>query len=373
MMKIAPFELERYFAQHEFSARYLLSSSDCEAFTMSEVLQMADKETLRLWEDLKLGYTETPGHPLLRETIANIYNGITAKDILVVVPEEGIFLLMHALLKQGDHVICTFPAYQSLYEIARSIGCEVSPWESDEESGWHFEINQLEDKLRSNTKLVIVNFPHNPTGHVQALNDWQAFVNLVRQRGVYLLSDEMYRFLEIDPDTTLPSACEMYKRAFSLFGLSKTFGLPGLRVGWIASQDSDILARMSILKDYTTICASAPSEILAIMALKKKEMIIAQQIERIRKNIAVLEEFFAEYDNCFSWKRPAGGSICFPRLLGPQGADEFCENLLKDAGIMLVPASMFQFGDRHVRVGFGRENLPEVISRFAEYLSKRLR
>lgn len=372
-MKIAPFELEDYFAKYEFSARYLLSSSDCEPFSMNEILGMADQEAKQLWEELMLGYTETMGHPLLRETIAHIYDGISPDDVLVVVPEEGIFLLMHALLEQGDHVVCTFPGYQSLYEIARSIGCEVSTWEPNEDQGWRFDLSQLEEMIRPDTKLVVVNFPHNPTGYLPALKDYEDLLNLVQRRGVYLLSDEMYRFLEINPDSTLPSACEIYDRAFSLFGLSKTFGLPGLRLGWIVSRNSDVLTQITKLKYYTTICASAPSEILGIIALRSRGVIITRQLARIKRNVAVLDEFFDEYDDCFSWNRPAGGSICFPRLLITKGADEFCENLIRDEGIMLVSSSVFQYGNRHVRVGFGRENLPEVINRFSDALSSRYR
>jgi aspartate/methionine/tyrosine aminotransferase len=183
----------------------------------------------------------------------------------------------------------------------------------------------------------------------------------------------MYRFLEVDQGLTLPSACELHNRAFSLFGLSKTFGLPGLRIGWIASHDHEVLERMTVLKDYTTICSSAPSEILAIMALRRRATIIGQQLERVRKNITVLDAFFREYHDCFSWNRPAGGSICFPRMLIVQDTFAFCEELVKETGIMLVPSIMFQFGDHHVRIGFGRENLPGVITQFAEYLDRRFR
>ncbi|MBN1810198.1 MAG: aminotransferase class I/II-fold pyridoxal phosphate-dependent enzyme [Anaerolineae bacterium] len=372
-MRIAPFALERYFAKYEFSARYPLSSSDCEALSLSELLAMADAETTRLWEKLKLGYTETLGHPLLRKTIAEIYAGIAAENILVMAPEEGIFLLMHALLEPGDHVICTFPAYQSLHEVARSIGCEVSTWEPDEERGWRFDIGLLEEKIQATTKLVVVNFPHNPTGYVPPQEDFEAIVDLARRWGVYLLSDEMYHFLEIDRGSTLPAACELYDRAFSLFGLSKTFGLPGLRIGWMASQDHEILKRMSLLKDYTTICNSAPSEILAIMALRNRAAIIEQQLERAHKNLAVLDSFFDAYDDCFRWNRPKGGSICFPRMLVVQNTTVFCEKLVSEIGIMLVPSSTFHFGDHHIRIGFGRENLPDVIERFAEYLERRFR
>lgn len=372
-MKINPFALERYFAKYEFSARYLLSSSDCESLSMSEVLEMADSETKGLWNELKLGYTETLGHPLLRETIAEIYDGIRMEDIIVVVPEEGIFLLMHALLEPGDHVVCTFPAYQSLYEVARFIGCEVSNWEPEEDRGWHFDIQQLEEKLQGNTRLIVVNFPHNPTGYVLPGMDYEALINLARQRNIFLLSDEMYRLLEVDNGSRLPAGCELYDQAFSLSGLSKTFGLPGLRMGWIVSRNHDVLERMSRLKDYTTICNSAPGEILAIMSLRNRAKIIALQKARVHKNLRMLEEFFSEYTDFFNWNRPLGGSVCFPRLLISRDTFVFCEELIQETGIMLVPSRLFMFGDNHVRIGYGREDLPDVLKRFSDYLNKRFR
>ncbi len=371
-MSIAPFQLERYFAQYEFSARYLLSSSDCESLSMQDLLRMADPEMINLWEQLKLGYTESWGHPLLREEIAKVYKGIDQAGVLTVVPEEGIYLLMRALLKPGDHVVCTFPGYQSLYEVARSIGCEVSNWEPEEDQGWNFPITSLAKKMRSNTRLVVVNFPHNPTGFAPEGDEFISLVDLVSEQGAYLLSDEMYRFLEVEPGRILPAACELYERAFSLFGLSKSFGLPGLRVGWLASQDAEMLEEISRFKDYTTICGSAPSELLAIIALRNKNSIIDQQTERVRRNIAVLESFISKYQDRFTWNRPLGGSICFPRMLGIDNTYLFCEQLVLETGIMLAPSRVFQYGDQHVRIGFGRENLPEVLNIFTEYLDQLL-
>jgi aspartate/methionine/tyrosine aminotransferase len=372
-VKIPSFALERYFAQHEFSARYLLSCSDCEALSMTELLSMADAESRDLWEHLELRYTESQGHPLLRDAIADIYANIDASNILVAAPEEAIFLLMHALLEAGDHVVVMAPAYQSLHEVARSIGCVVDSWEPDEEPGWHFAIASLEERLRPDTRLVVVNFPHNPTGYVPPKKDFQALVELLRKRGICLLADEMYRFLETKPELTLPSACELYDNAISIFGLSKSFGLPGLRIGWLASQNRAILQRALTLKDYTTICNSAPSEILAIIGISNRAAIIEQQLARLHRNLSVLDRFFDDYDDCFSWSRPMGSSVCFPKMLIEQDTSAFCDKLVNKAGILLVPSRLFQFGERHVRVGFGRENLPEVMSVFATYLDENFR
>ena len=367
-MKLEPFFLERYFAKHEFSAKYLLSSSDCEAFYMQELLESADARSLGLWENLKLGYTDSSGHPVLRESIADIYKSITTDDILVVTPEEGIFLAMQALLRPGDHVICTFPGYQSLYELARSMGCDVSLWKPDEERGWHFSLRRLENMIRDDTKMVVVNFPHNPTGYMSSHDGYTSLVDIVRRSGAYLFSDEMYRFLELDREARLPAGCDVYRKAISLSGLSKSFGLPGLRIGWVATRDHDILEQMRLLKDYTTICSSAPSEILGLMAVRDRENIIARQMVRIRKNIKILDDFFSQRSDCMSWIRPLGGSICFPRMSLTDDTFEFCETLIRETGIMLVPSKVFQYGNQHVRIGFGRENFPDVIELFSAYI-----
>lgn len=370
-MKIEPFDLERYFAKHEFTAQFLLSCSDCESRSVSDLLALADAETIGLWKDLRLGYTESPGHPLLRKEIAETYDRIGAEGVLVVVPEEGIFLIMHSLLKPEDHVICTFPGYQSLYEVARSIGCQVTRWEPDEERGWRFDVEELKKRMRPNTRLVVVNFPHNPTGCVPPLEDFLAIVELVREREVHLLSDEMYRLLEIDDGPTLPAACDLYDRAVSLSGMSKAYGLPGLRIGWLASQDADILRRVAQLKDYTTICNSAPSEILAIAALRSRLAILEEQRARVSRNVRVLDGFFSKYQALFRWNRPVGGSVSFPRVLAVDDTSTFCEELIQATGILLVSSSQFQYGQHHVRMGFGRENLPQVIERFGDYLDRR--
>ena len=372
-MNIAPFALERYFARHEFSAKYLLSSSDCEALTLNALLETADDESRALWDNLKLNYTETAGHPLLREAIAGIYDDIDTEDCIVAAPEELIFLSMHALLEKGDHVVATSPAYQSLHEVARSIGCKVTAWEPEEQDGWRFDPARLEALINTDTKLIVVNFPHNPTGSVPTVEEYRTIVELARANDCYLFSDEMYRFLEHAPAATLPSACELYDRAFSLFGLSKSFGLPGLRIGWLVGRDHAVQEQILALKDYTTICNSGPGELLALMAVRARESIIGAQRERLTRNLAVVENFLADYADCFDWRRPQGGSICFPRLKIAADATAFCDELVERAGIMLVPASMFDFGEHHVRIGYGRDDLPQVLGEFSAYLDRNFR
>jgi aspartate/methionine/tyrosine aminotransferase len=288
-----------------------------------------------------------------------------------VVPEEGIYLALNSILTKGDHVICTYPGYQSLYEIAEGIGCEVTKWQPEEQNGWYFNPDFLEQNFKPNTKLVIVNFPHNPTGYLPSREDYQRIVGIAKRHNLYLLSDEMYRFLEHDPNDRLPSACEIYDKAISLFGMSKTFGMAGARIGWVVTRDKELYQKMATYKDYTTICNSAPSEILAIMALRAKDMIIDRHLTRIKRNLGIIDGLFNEFGDRFEWVKPKAGTIAFPRLIGETGALEFCQKVVKEANIMLLPATVYDFDDRHFRLGFGRENMPEALEKFKEYLGNK--
>lgn len=367
-MEMEPFKLERYFAQYEFNTRYLLSSSDCDGLPVRELLEMADVECRKLWDELHIGYTESLGHPLLREAIAGIYRGIRPGDVLVVVPEEGIFIAMRSILRKGDHAICTFPGYQSLYQVAEDNGCEVTRWMPEEEHGWRFNPTFLEEHLQPNTRLIVFNFPHNPTGSLPTQEDYRRIFDFARQHDLYVFSDEMYRLMELDTADRLPSACEDYEKAVSLFGMSKTFGMAGARIGWLATRDRELYAKLAAYKDYTTICSSAPSEILSIIALRNRETIVAGHLARVQRNLGLLDHFIAEHADLFEWTRPRAGTIAFPRYKGKEGAYAFCQRLVKEAEIMLLPSTVYDYDDRHVRVGFGRENLPEGLAKLDDYI-----
>jgi aspartate/methionine/tyrosine aminotransferase len=371
-MKLRPFQLERYFARYEFSVKYLLSSSDCDGLLQSELLSLADPETQGLWDNLTLGYTESAGHPLLRQEIARLYQGIDPDQCLVAVPEEGILIALSAILEPGDHVICTFPGYQSLYEIARGSGCEVTLWKPEEENRWRFNPDFLEEQIKPETRLIIVNFPHNPTGYLPPPEDYHRIIELAREHNLWLFSDEMYRFLEYDSKDRLPSACEVYEKAVSLFGMSKTFGMAGVRLGWLVTRQADLYARMAAYKDYTTICSSAPSEILSLIALRHKEEIITRHLRRINRNLDLLDRFFEDYGDRFEWVKPRAGTIAFPRLKGDMDAPEFCQQVIEEANILLLPSTVYDYDRRHFRLGFGRENMPQALEKLGEYLDANL-
>lgn len=368
-MQIKSFKLERFFEKYEFSARYLLSSSDCEPLTKKELLSYASEEHRALWDNLWLGYTESKGHPLLREAIAALYEGLDPASVLEVVPEEGIFMAMNTLLQGGDHVVVSFPAYQSLYQVAEARGCAVSYWMPDP-STWEFDVAQLAGLIQPNTRLIVINFPHNPTGAILTAEQFRAVIDLARNNHCVVFSDEMYRWSEQDAQDRLPSACEVYENAISLCGLSKTFALPGLRVGWLVTQSAEFMNRFVAFKDYTTICGSAPSEILAIMALGATDHLINRTLGIVRANLSVLNDLFSRRPDVLRWRRPRAGTITLVQLLLDMSVDHFADELVRSEGVMIVPASQFDMAGNYFRIGFGRCNMPEALEHFEAFLHR---
>jgi aspartate/methionine/tyrosine aminotransferase len=375
-MRIAEFALERYFARWEFAVEHLLCASDVQAMPMADLLALADDETRSLWDRLTLGYTESPGHPLLRREIASLYDGLLdAEDVLVFAgAEEAIFCLANVMLGPGDHSIVTWPGYQSLYEVARATGADVTLHELREESGWAIDIAALRRQITPATKLIVVNAPHNPTGMLPDRATFDAVVAIADEAGVHLLVDEVYRFLEFDEGDRLPTGADASERGISLGVMSKSFAMAGLRIGWLATRDRELLARCASFKDYTTICSAAPSEVLALIGLRAREAVLARSREIVAANLDRLDAFFDEWADRFGWVRPRGGSVGFPRLTVPGVAiDDWAADLVEAEGVLLLPASQFGYGGNHFRLGFGRTDLSEALARLERHASRTLR
>jgi aspartate/methionine/tyrosine aminotransferase len=372
-MKIPPFKLERYFAKYEFTAKYLLSSSDCESLRIQDLLAM-EEGAAEAFRQHWLGYTESQGAPSLRKEIARIYETIQPEQALVHSgAEEAIFLFMNAALQPGDHLVVHWPCYQSLYEVAKSLGCQVTLWEARRENGWALDLEELKQAVRPETKGVVVNNPHNPTGFLMSQQDFRELNAFTQERDLWLFSDEVYRESEHSPEYRLPAACDLNENAISLGVMSKTYGLAGLRIGWIATRNPEIYRKMAAMKDYTTICNSAPSEFLAELALRHRQMLVDRTVSAIRSNLVLLDDFFQRYADRFDWIRPHAGPIAFPRLLDGN-AEDFCRDVVTQTGVMLVPGSQFGHSkemsqlEAHFRIGFGRKNMPEALETLSQWI-----
>jgi aspartate/methionine/tyrosine aminotransferase len=375
MSALPDFKLEAYFSRWEFKARYHLTASDAQSMTLRDLLAMAGPDDAKAFDELWLGYTETFGGADLREAIARTYDHRTPQDILCFAgAEEGIYIASHVLLEADDHAIVLTPNYQAAETIPLSI-CTVTGVALDPEQDWDLDIDRVAAAIRPNTKLISINFPHNPTGKIIKPHVLNALVALCRRHGIWLFSDEVYRLLGPDENSHLPPVADIYERGLSLNVMSKAYGLPGLRIGWIACGDRTVLARMERMKHYLSICNAAPSEFLAQVALKHAERILARNNTLIRNNLALLDEFFADYPDLFVWSPSDGGCVGYPRYIGPGSVDDFTTTLVEQAGVLLLPSGLYRSDlgptpDDRFRIGFGRANLAEGLAAFRAHLTR---
>jgi aspartate/methionine/tyrosine aminotransferase len=372
-MKITPFETEHFFARYEFTTPYLLSVSDCESMTVGDLLEASGWDNRKL-TNLRLGYTESQGNPELRAAVARAYETVSDDEVIILgSPIEGIYLTLRALLEPDDQAIVLVPAYDALINITEHICKDVQRWPLKEaERGWKLDFDILERLIGVETRLIIVNFPHNPTGFLPSHQEFTRLINIARERGIWLYSDEMYRGLEYHPDDRLSSAADLYDRSVVLSGLSKTHGLPGLRSGWLVVKDEEVRNGLINWKHYTSICPAAPSELLALAALEAGTRLPDRSRSIIHGNLKLAEIFFSKWEQFFRWRPPQAGSVALVGIDVPSAAS-YCHKLARDAGVLLLPSKFMGYDDRHVRFGFGRRSFSRALDQYDNYLEKNLR
>jgi aspartate/methionine/tyrosine aminotransferase len=368
------FRLEVYLGKWEFAARHHLTASDAQTLSVAEVLGPEGMEELAA---LPLGYTPTWGSDALREAIAATYDAVEPDDVLVFAgAEEAMFWAMQELVGPGGHAVVTVPNYQSMESVTLATGAAVSGLTLRPEDGWTLDLDALRALLRPETRLVAVNFPNNPTGALPDPDTWAALVELCEERGIRLFSDEVYRGLEAEGRQPLPQAADRSPTALSMGVMSKAYGLPGLRIGWLACRDRAVLERLETRKHYTTICNAGPSELIATYALRRGEQITARNRALIARNLPVFDAFFAAHADLFAWERPQAGCVCFPRYRGADGVEAFCHDLVEQAGVVLLPASIYasELGDvpaDRFRIGVGRADPEPALEALGAFLSQR--
>jgi aspartate/methionine/tyrosine aminotransferase len=371
--RLPDFRLETFFSRWEFAARHHLTASDAQTLTLAELLALADDADRTAWETMSFGYTETYGDPALRQAISEMYETAGAEDVLCFAgAEEALYLAMQVLLGPDDHAIVTTPNYQAAETVPLSL-CAVTGVALDPDRDWALDLDELAAAIRPNTRVISINFPNNPTGTVLPAGDLAAIVRMCEERGIRLFSDEVYRGLELDPARTLPHAADLSPTALSLNVMSKAFGLPGLRIGWIVCRDAELRSRLERAKHYTTICNSAPAEILARIAVKARGPILDRNRGIIATNRPLFAAFFAEFADRFEWRPPDGGCVAYPRYLGADGVERMCAELVEQTGVLLLPASIYRSeltdtpADRF-RVGVGRLDPEPGLAAFAGWL-----
>lgn len=375
------FRLEAYFDKWEFAALYHLTASDAETMSIGELLDLAGPDGREQFEALGLGYVPAWGSDELRTAVAATYDSLDPSDVLCFAgAEEALYWMSLLLLTRGDHAIVTVPNYQAMESVPLSTGAEISGlplWTgSESDLRWTLDLDRLRAMLRPNTSVVMVNFPNNPTGFVPDQDTFVELVELCDERGIRLVSDEVYRGVELDPGRTVPQAADLSDRAISLNVMSKAYGLPGLRIGWVACRDHGVLERLVDGKFYTSICDSAPSEFLATIGLRNADRLLDRTRSLIAANRVRFDEFFAAHTDWFDWIPPDGGCVGFPRYKGSEGVEQFCAELVERRGVLLLPGSMYHSDlldvpTERFRIGVGRRNPEPALDELSGFLRSR--
>jgi aspartate/methionine/tyrosine aminotransferase len=369
------FKLEVFLSEWEFKARYHMTASDMQSMSIRELVQLSGGAEQEDILDCWLGYAETRGKADVREAIADTYESISAADVLCFAgAEEGLYASMRVLLGVDDHAICITPNYQAAETLPLSI-CATTGVALDWATGWSLDLDALKAAIKPNTKLISINFPNNPTGKIIDRDAYRELIEICRSRGLWLFSDEVYRLLERDSERRLTQAVDAYERGISLNVMSKAYGLPGLRVGWVACRDGDLLARLEHYKHYLSICNASPSERLTVLALSVREKILTRNRRLVTENLANLQLLFDEFPHVFDWHLPDGGCVGYVRYKGDDGVMSFARRILDEEGVLVLPAAIYasdltETPPDHFRIGFGRANFDAGLAAMRSWLHK---
>jgi aspartate/methionine/tyrosine aminotransferase len=353
-MRLTPFALERWMTTYETRVEYDLAESGIHPLTTAELLAFdpePDKRTHELL-NIPLNYSEARGTLELRTRITETYDGLTPDDILITTGAiEANYLLFNALLAPGDEVVSVFPAYQQLYTVPEAIGCTVHTVKLREENGYRYDVDELRRLVNDRTRMIVINTPHNPTGSALTAAECAAVYALAESVGAYVLADEAYRWITVDGTPLPPPMRNLGPRAISVGTLSKPFGIPGLRLGWMAAT-AEIAARCWSYRDYTSLSPSGLSDYLACLAFAHREAILARTHDISAQNLAIFRGFMAEHRDLFSWVEPRGGLLGLLRYHLDLPSETVANRLAEEVSVMLAPGSAFGMKGR-LRLGLG--------------------
>jgi len=371
-VRIEPFQLERWMTKYEVDVTWDIAESGIYPMSMREILDFLppderESELNRLL-DLRLGYSEACGSAELRGLIAATYENTSPDEILVTTGAiEANFLLFNQLLSPGDRVVAVSPAYQQLHSVARAIGCDVALWTLRDDEGFRFDLDDLRALATPGTRMIVVNSPHNPTGAMLSDGQLREIYALAEELDAWVLSDEAYRWLDLPGNPPLaPPMRNLGPRAISTGTFSKPFGLPGLRIGWIAAPE-DVVRRCWGLRDYISLSPGKLNDALAVLAFRHREQIVARTRQIVAENLPFASRWFAENADLVSWTPPGGGILALMKYELDLPSLELANRLAEDYSVMLAPGSAFGY-EGYLRIGVG--NTPEI---FAEGLRQTAR
>lgn len=365
---LAPALLERWMRRYYFAVAADIGSSGVENFSLSDLRRLLGISGEEL-DAVVFRDSQTLGGEGMRQALADRWAGGDRDRVMVTHGStEANFLVMNALLHPGDEVVVLDPFYQQLYAIAEGMGCRLRRWPLRYERSWHPDLDELEELMSPDTRMVVVNFPHNPTGATLSPAEQERLIAAVARVGAYLVWDGAFTELTYDAPP-LPDPVLLYDRALSMGTLSKAYGLPGLRVGWCLASP-EVLETFAHLRDYTILHLSPLVELLAQRAIERADALVALRLGTARENLALLGRWIEDQSGRVEWVPPEGGVCAFVRFPPPLDVDAFCHRLAEERRVLLVPGSCFH-QPQHARLGFGcsREELTRGLTAVAELLA----
>ena len=365
-MKFTPFRMERWQSTFENRVRFNLSESGVHPMTVSELLELAGQENGV--HGLRLGYGQSNGSDELRARIAALYPGAAEASVLVTVGgAEANFVAHWHLLEPGRPAAVMLPNYMQVPGMVENFGAPLAPFHLREELGWQPDLEELERVLEAGASFILVTNPNNPTGAALSPEAHEGIIELADRFGAWILSDEVYQGAEVRGDPT-PSFWGRYERVLVTNSLSKAYGLPGLRLGWIVGPP-DLVQELWGRTDYTTISPSTLSDHLATVALepRTRERILGRTRRIIRENFDALREWMESQAGLFTYRPPDAGAICYMRYRPGVNSSQLAEKLRVEKDVLVVPGDHFGM-DRYLRIGFGnpQAELMEALARVAE-------
>ncbi|MEZ6124250.1 MAG: aminotransferase class I/II-fold pyridoxal phosphate-dependent enzyme [Planctomycetaceae bacterium] len=366
-MDLPSFPLVNWFAAAEGRFDISLSHTDCEPLSVADVLDDGEQRTLA---NYPLGYGTFTGLEELRHAVAAQYSTLTSDDVLIFGgASEAIYTFMRTNLKPGDEVVAQSPIFNSLRGIAEGIGCRIVDWQPRADSSFVYDVSDLSSLCSDGTKLIVFNFPHNPSGQMISADELQAILDIAKRHDAMIFSDEQFRLLELPGTPRLAAACDLYEKAVSVTGVSKTFGLGGLRIGWLATRCREVLQRAKQYRYYTTEMTNTPCQMLAAAALRKSNDILSRNRGVILSNLEVLTTFCSRYEQQLLLHPPQAGATVLIEQKTGWSSTEFCERLLDDQRVFLVPGASMRMSDRLLRIGLGRSDFADGLERLGRFVS----
>jgi aspartate/methionine/tyrosine aminotransferase len=353
-MKIETFALERWMTRWETVVRYDLAESGIKPMTVDELLTLAGRDAaLERMLGISLGYSEARGTEELRALLAALYRDATPDEILVTTGAiEANFLLFNVLLNPGDHIIVVDPAYQQLQSVPKAIGCDVSLWKLRPENDFRYDLDELEALVNVRTRLIVINTPHNPTGSVLTPVEQERVFAIAERVGAHVMGDEAYRWLTLPGREPFAGPVrDLGERGISVGTLAKPFGLPGLRIGWIAATPEIVRACWS-QRDYISLSPGKLNDYLATLAIQQREAIFARTQKIAAENLTTLEQWIHEREDLVSWVPSRGGLLGLLRYDIDVPSMELADRLASEVSVMLAPGAAFGY-EHFLRIGIG--------------------